>query len=29
MVSEGVNKVGLEPWDPEQIGAVIQRAINW
>jgi len=29
MVSEGVNKLGLEPWDPEQIGAVIQRAINW
>ncbi len=29
MVSEGANKLGLEPWDPERIGAVIQRVINW
>jgi NAD(P)-dependent dehydrogenase (short-subunit alcohol dehydrogenase family) len=29
MVTEGVNKPGLEPWDPEQIGAAISRAINW
>lgn len=29
MVSEGVNKLGVEPWSPEQIGAVIQRVINW
>jgi NAD(P)-dependent dehydrogenase (short-subunit alcohol dehydrogenase family) len=29
MVSEGVNKRGLEPWNPEQIGQVIQRIITW
>jgi NAD(P)-dependent dehydrogenase (short-subunit alcohol dehydrogenase family) len=29
LVSEGVNKRGLDPWEPEQIGAVIQRAITW
>jgi NAD(P)-dependent dehydrogenase (short-subunit alcohol dehydrogenase family) len=29
MVSEGVNKRGLDPWNPEQIGAVIQRVISW
>ena len=29
MVSEGVNKRGLDPWSPEEIGAVIQRAIAW
>ncbi len=28
MVSEGVNKRG-DPWNPEQIGAVIQRTITW
>ena len=29
LVSEGVNKRGLSPWTPEQIGAVIQRVITW
>jgi NAD(P)-dependent dehydrogenase (short-subunit alcohol dehydrogenase family) len=29
LVSEGVNKLSANPWDPEQIGAVIQRAITW
>jgi NAD(P)-dependent dehydrogenase (short-subunit alcohol dehydrogenase family) len=29
MVSEGVNKQGEVPWTPEQMGAVIQRAITW
>jgi len=29
LVSEGVNKRGLDPWKPEQIGAVIQRTITW
>ncbi len=29
MVSEGVNKPGDTPWDPEHLGAVIQRVINW
>ena len=29
LVSEGVNKRGLDPWTPEQIGAVIQRIITW
>jgi len=29
LVSEGVNKRGLDPWMPEQIGAVIQRTITW
>src|SRR5262245_11927235 len=29
LVSEGVNKRGLDPWNPEQIGQVIQRVITW
>ena len=29
LVTEGVNKRGLDPWNPEQIGAVIQRIITW
>ncbi len=29
MVSEGVNKPGFDPWNPEQIGALIQRVISW
>ncbi len=29
LVSEGVNKLSANPWDPEQLGAVIQRAITW
>jgi NAD(P)-dependent dehydrogenase (short-subunit alcohol dehydrogenase family) len=28
MVSEGVNKNG-EPWSPDELGAVIQRVIDW
>jgi NAD(P)-dependent dehydrogenase (short-subunit alcohol dehydrogenase family) len=28
MVSEGVNKKG-EPWSPDELGAVIQRVIDW
>ncbi len=29
LVSEGVNKLSSQPWDPEQLGAVIQRVITW
>jgi len=29
MVSEGVNKPDLIPWDPKDVGAVIGRVINW
>ncbi len=29
MVSEGINKRGLDPWNPEDIGPLIQRIITW
>lgn len=29
MTSQGVNPMASEPWDPEKIGAVIDRVINW
>ena len=29
LVSEGVNKLSSQPWDPEQLGQVIQRVITW
>jgi len=29
MTSQGVDSMAAEPWDPAQIGAVIDRVINW
>jgi len=29
MTSQGVDSMSAEPWDPDKIGAIIDRVINW